>query len=289
MKTKLLGFLLVLFNCFAFVDLSVQAEDTVLRVWVGAIEGEKLVMEEIAEDFTKETGVKVEVYQKLEIFTVPSALVNNAELDERPDIVYMQAPDIGGLVKSGYLEELDLGEDVINRFLDVAFSAFTYNNKLYGVGYNNSASGLIYNKDLISEEKLPDTWDELFRLADEITTRDEKGEPLIRGLYLNATDMWFNYPLIKECGGYYYGKYPNGTYNAYDIGLNNEGMLEYVTLMKELMAKGYVLNNPNKKRLQRYHCLFHRRQSRHVFLRFMVCRKFQESGHQLRHRSASCR
>ena len=59
--------------------------------------------------------------------------------------------------------------------------------------------------------------------------------------------MWFNYPLIKECGGYYYGKYPNGTYNAYDIGLNNEGMLEYVTLMKELMAKGYVLNNPNKK------------------------------------------
>jgi arabinogalactan oligomer/maltooligosaccharide transport system permease protein len=246
-KTKLLGFLLVLFNCFAFVDLSVQAEDTVLRVWVGAIEGEKLVMEEIAEDFTKETGVKVEVYQKLEIFTVPSALVNNAELDERPDIVYMQAPDIGGLVKSGYLEELDLGEDVINRFLDVAFSAFTYNNKLYGVGYNNSASGLIYNKDLISEEKLPDTWDELFRLADEITTWDEKGEPLIRGLYLNATDMWFNYPLIKECGGYYYGKYPNGTYNAYDIGLNNEGMLEYVTLMKELMAKGYVLNNPNKK------------------------------------------
>ena len=157
MKTKLLGFLLVLFNCFAFVDLSVQAEDTVLRVWVGAIEGEKMVMEEIAEDFTKETGVKVEVYQKLEIFTVPSALVNNAELDERPDIVYMQAPDIGGLVKSGYLEELDLGEDVINRFLDVAFSAFTYNNKLYGVGYNNSASGLIYNKDLISEEKLPDT------------------------------------------------------------------------------------------------------------------------------------
>ena len=57
----------------------------------------------------------------------------------------------------------------------MCLSAFTYNNKLYGVGYNNSASGLIYNKDLISEENclIPD---ELFRLADEITTR-RKGEP----------------------------------------------------------------------------------------------------------------
>ncbi len=204
-------------------------------------------MENIAQDFTKETGVKVEVYQKLEIFTVPSALVNNAELEERPDIVYMQAPDIGGLVKSGYLEELEFNDELKMRFVDVAFSAFTYNNKLYGIGYNNSTSGLIYNKDLIPEENLPNTWDDLFALADEITTRNEKGEPIIRGIYLNATDMWFNYPLIRECGGYYYGKYPNGTYNAYDIGLNNEGMLEYVALMKEQMEKGYVLNNPNKK------------------------------------------
>ncbi|NLD26718.1 MAG: extracellular solute-binding protein, partial [Acholeplasmataceae bacterium] len=95
-------------------------------------------------------------------------------------------------------------------------------------------------------ESLPETWDELFELAEDLTIR-ENGEIRQRGLYLNATDMWFNYPLIRYYGGYYYGTYPNGEYNPYDVGLDNEGMLLYVQKMKELKAKGFVLNNKSKK------------------------------------------
>lgn len=225
---------------------SANTHDT-LRIWVGAIPEEKKVMEEIATEFTEKTGINVEVFQKLEIFTVPSALVNNAELDERPDIVYLQAPDIGGLVKSGYLEPLEITTDLYNRYTNVAFDAFTINNKVYGIGYSNSTYGLIYNKDIIKKEDLPTTWDELFILAEALTIKANDGTIKQRGLYLNATDMWFNYPLIKHYGGYYYGQYPNGDYNAYDIGLDNPGMLDYVAKIKELKTKGLVVNNPNKK------------------------------------------
>lgn len=248
MKHKLLTFFLLCLSFFLVGNSStVYANDDTIRIWFGAIEEEKKALEEIANTFKAETGIKVEVVQKLEIFTVPSAFVNNAELPERPDIIYMQAPDIGGLVKSGYLVPLAISDDLNNRFNEVAFDAFTYNNEVYGVGYNNSTSGLLYNKDLISSNELPTTWDELFDLAHRLTIKNDKNEIIQRGLYLNATDMWFNYPLIREFGSYYYGKLPNGTYNAYDIGLNNDGMLEYVAKIKELKEEGLVLNNPSKK------------------------------------------
>lgn len=251
MKHKILTFTLLILSFLVVINLTtkipLKASSDTIRVWFGAIEEEIITLKEIAKDFTLETNLQVEVIQKLEIFTVPSSFVNNAELEERPDIVYMQAPDIGGLVKSGYLVPLDISNDLHNRFIDVAFEAFTYNNQVYGVGYNNSTSGLLYNKNLIETSNLPKTWDDLFLLADQLTLRDNNNNIIQRGLYLNATDMWFNYPLIREYGGYYYGKYPNGNYNAYDIGLNNEGMLNYVEKIKELKDKGLVLNNPNKK------------------------------------------
>ncbi|MFY9422896.1 MAG: extracellular solute-binding protein [Bacilli bacterium] len=238
--------ILFLLTFFASVP-AVSGSEKTVRVWIGAIAEEKEVMDELAMEFKEKTGVNVEVYQKLEIFTVPNALVNNAELDERPDIVYMQAPDIGGLAESGYLLPLEIDDDLRSRFVDVAFEAFTYNNQVYGIGYSNSTYGLLYNKDLIREDELPETWDELFEKAEALTLRDETGNIVQRGLFLNANDMWFNYPLIKKYGGYYYGTYPNGEYNAYDVGLDNEGMLAYVEKMKELKALGMVLNNPEKK------------------------------------------
>ena len=63
-----------------FSGQTVRATNKTIRVWVGAISEEKAVMDELAASFKEKTGVNVEVYQKLEIFTVPSTLVNNAEL-----------------------------------------------------------------------------------------------------------------------------------------------------------------------------------------------------------------
>jgi maltose-binding protein MalE len=286
---KIIIALLMIFAAFVFSAniIRPKADDGTIRIWVGAISREKEVMEDLAAEFKEKTGVTVKVYQKLEIFTVPAALVNNAELEERPDIVYMQAPDIGGLVKSGYLQPLEISAEMRGRFCPVAFEAFTFNNEVYGVGYSNSAYGLIYNKDLIATEDLPETWEDLFAKAEELTIADDDGNITQRGLYLNATDMWFNYPLIREYGGYYYGRHANGDYNAYDVGLDNPGMLDYVAKIKELKAKGMVLNNPNKKRLQRYHRRVRGGQGRDVFLRFVVGANFSKRRGELRHRAAS--
>jgi arabinogalactan oligomer/maltooligosaccharide transport system permease protein len=220
------------------------AEPEVIRVWFSQYEAENAAMQTIADQYMLETGRSVEIIPRINVFNAVSDLVNNATLDERPDIVFMQAPDIGRLVSSGYLESLtdDIDEDLRNRFVDVAFSAFRLNGEYYGIGYSVDTSGLLYNKDIISEEELPETWEEFFELA-EAKTVIEDSKVTVHGALLNSRDMWFTYPLIKLYGGYYYGTYPNGEYNPYDVGLDSEGMIDYINRIKEAGTQGLVLTN----------------------------------------------
>jgi len=157
----------------------------------------------------------------------------------------MQAPDIGGLVASGYLLPLEISKDLRERFAEVAFKAFTYQGKGYGVGYSVDTSGLLYNKALISPSDLPKTWDDFFTAAKALTLFDCEGKAIQYGTRLNPKDMWFNYPIIREYGGYYFGTLPNGAYNAYDIGLDSESMQGYVARIKKAMSENLTISNPN--------------------------------------------
>ncbi|MDD3122614.1 MAG: extracellular solute-binding protein [Candidatus Izemoplasmatales bacterium] len=239
--------LTIVFLAFSWVFSTPVFADgaTSLRIWFSQYDEENLAMEAIAKRYEEETGVHVEVISRINLFNAVKDLVNNATLDDRPDIVYLQAPDIGLLVKSGYLRDISdaIDEEMTTRFVDVAFSAFSYNGSNYGVGYSVDSYGLIYNKAYISEEELPKTWDEFYATAKALTQVDEDGNVLVHGALLNSRDMWFNYSLIKSFGGYYYGTFPNGDYNPYDIGLDNPGMLDYIALMKEMKSNNLVLTN----------------------------------------------
>jgi len=246
-RTALLLAALLLAALFAPSVRAARADDEqsdsgeTVKVWFGANEEENAVLQEIGGRFEQATGVHVEVVARRAIFDAPTDLVNYAKLEEAPDLVYIQAPDIGNLVRSGFLEPLDFTEEEKNRFSDVAFGAFTLDGLCYGVGYNNSTSGLLYNKAIIAEDELPKTWDEFIAAAERLTISDGNGGYTQYGTLLNARNMWFVYPIIKEFGGYYYGQLPDGTYNPYDVGLDNAGMLRYVEKMKTLQAEGLVL------------------------------------------------
>ncbi len=233
------------FALLSFVSTDVEADDQTVRVWFSHIEAENEAMRDIASDFSDETGVDVEIISRRSIFDAPNDLANNAETANRPDIVFMQAPDIGRMVYSDLLKPLDVS-DYEDRYASVATEAFYYDGQHYGVGYSVDTSGLVYNKDLIAEEDLPKTWDEFFEKAEDLTTHTPCGAIDVYGARLNPRDMWFNYPLMESFGAYYFGRTPDGSYNPYDIGLDNQGMLEYVDFMRDLMDLGLTLDNPNQ-------------------------------------------
>lgn len=233
------------FAVFSVWPLSLSAEgDGIVRIWFSQYTEENAAMETIATRFTQETGIVVEVVPRMTVFNAAQDFTNNIEHDERPDIVFMQAPDIGNLVASGLLEPLDTVADseLRTRFVSSAIDAFSLEGIPYGIGYSVDTYGLVYNRALVTDEHLPQTWDEFFALGEALTVRDNEGNVTRWGFCLNPRDMWFTYPIIRSFGGYYYGKYPNGDYNPYDIGLDNEGMLDYVALIKDLHTKGLTLS-----------------------------------------------
>lgn len=214
-----------------------------LRVWFSSFEAENDALREVAADFTRETGVNVEVYSS-NFFDILTRFPNAAETTERPDIVFMQSTDAGSLIESGYLMPADfLPGDVQERFDEVAIQGFSYGGSQYGLGYSVDTYGLLYNKALISAP--PETWEELYRMAEDLTIR-ENGQIVQRGLLLNLTNLWFTYPLLKESGGYYLGQNAQGQYDPGDIGLNSPGMIQGLQKLQQLQEKGMALDNSNQ-------------------------------------------
>lgn len=225
----------------AFADAkNTSAAGATLTVWFDSKPAENAELRSVAAEFAAETGISVTVVDRRSVFDAPKDFVNNAETRDRPDLVYMQATDIGSLAVSGYLEPLEIIADITSRYDPTALEAFTLNGKTYGIGYSVDTSGLLYNKDLISEEELPQTWDEFWETAEALNVKSG-GKYTRRGTMLNPKDMWFNYPIMEEYGAYYYGKNPDGTFNPYDVGLDGTGMLNYVAKMKEAMTKGLTI------------------------------------------------
>ncbi|HCO69015.1 MAG TPA: hypothetical protein DIT26_00250, partial [Mesotoga infera] len=85
------------------ISLLSSESDFAVRIWFSHIDSENQVMADIASEFTLETGISVEVVSRRSIFDAPRDLANYAEAYDRPDIVLMQAPDIGNMVKSGFI------------------------------------------------------------------------------------------------------------------------------------------------------------------------------------------
>ncbi|HOH13601.1 MAG TPA: extracellular solute-binding protein, partial [Thermotogota bacterium] len=183
----------VFLACIAFLWLpSVAFASEPVRVWFSHIEAENETLRAIAREFTSETGIPVEIISRRSVFDAPADLVNNAELSDRPDVIFMQAPDIGGLVASGYLLPLKIGQDLRGRFAEVAFTAFSYQGNVYGIGYSVDTSGLVYNKALIAPSDLPKTWEDFFETACALTKTNAEKKVIQYGARLNPKDMWFN-------------------------------------------------------------------------------------------------
>lgn len=206
-----------------------------IRVWftMNTVENDALV--KIANDFKKETGVSVEVLDS-NFFSIRQKFPNAANSSQKPDIVYIQSADLGILAQNGYLRTVDwLDGSITDRFYDLAFSSLKYDNKYYGVGYSTDAYGIVYNKALIST--IPATWRQYFVKAHELTKRNGN-EITLYGTQIAPNNYWFIYPLIKNEGGYYFGKNTDGSYNPADIGLDNAGTIAAMNKILALKADG---------------------------------------------------
>src|SRR5579864_1498331 len=123
--------------------------------------------EEVARDFeAKNPGVKIEMsFLENEAYKAKAPTLLQSK--DRPHIIYSWA---GGVLKTqveaGVLEDItaDVG-DLTPRLSPAAVAAFTVNDRIYGLPYNVSQVGFMYNKELFAKAGVDGskiaTWDDL--------------------------------------------------------------------------------------------------------------------------------
>ena len=114
-------------------------------------------VEHLAEDFTTNTGVKVNVVQKSEA-DMDTEFTTQVPTGNGPDLIVMAHDKLGALVANGVVAPVDLGEAKSN-FADVAVKAVTYNGQTYGVPYAVESVALVRNNALTKDE--PKTYDDM--------------------------------------------------------------------------------------------------------------------------------
>ena len=207
-----------------------QAQQAKLLIW--ADDTRAPVLRDVGADYTAATGVEVEVVE-IAFGDLRGQFTTAAPTGEGPDILIGAHDWVGELVANGLLEPIDLG-DKAGEFNPVALEGFSYGGKLYGLPYGTENVALIYNKDLVPEP--PKTWCELLQIARELT------DPEIPryGYIVQNPDPYHWFPMLSACGGYVFGKNPDGSLDYCDIGLANEGAIYGATIFDKMIEEGLL-------------------------------------------------
>lgn len=206
------------------------AVEGTLTIWADDVRAP--ILTQVAEDFTTQFAVPVQVYQ-LGFGDIRDQLVLRAPNNEGPDIIIGAHDWLGQLVDAGVVEPLELADKAAD-FEQVGLDAFSYDGTLYGLPYVSEAVALYYNKDLVPEP--PATWDELKQIATDL----QDAGTVQQGYCLQQGDPYHTYPILTGMGGYIFGRNADGSYNPDDVGLDTAGGQAYAQELDSLVKDGLL-------------------------------------------------
>ncbi|MGM0523615.1 MAG: extracellular solute-binding protein [Bacillota bacterium] len=207
-----------------------------LKVWVNDEEQQLNAYDEIFARFTDEHGIEVEV--------TPYSMLDQTEglsLDgpsgQGPDLFFQPHDRMGDIHLQGLAAELEFTEEQqakLEGYNQEALNAFNYEGTQYGIPAVVETYALFYNKSLVPEA--PQTMDELMTIARDLT--DDSGSQY--GFIMEALNLYFVYPFLTSEGGYIFDQNDDGSYNAEDIGLNNEGAVAGAETIQTWYEEGLI-------------------------------------------------
>ena len=239
-----------------------EAPAATLRVW--ADDTRAPILQGLAADFQAKYGVELVVELKSAIrddFQVA------APVGEGPDIIVIAHDQAGALADNGLLAPVDLG-DMTDQFVANALAACTFNGELYCMPYATENMAFFYNTDLV--EAAPATWDEVISTGEALMADGQT--TYVMAATGSTYDM---YPFFTAFGGYIFGKDASGNWDPQDLGVDNEGMIEAVGLLADLVAKGDI---PADWDWANNHALFETAEAPYIMAGPWALDRIRESG-----------
>ncbi|WP_029287991.1 maltose ABC transporter substrate-binding protein [Cellulomonas sp. HZM] len=164
------------------------------------------VMKPIVQEFTAQTGVKVDLVQKVS-GDIRTDFVKQVPTGQGPDVIIGAHDWTGEFVNNGVVAPIELG-DKADGFATSAIQAFTYDGKLYGAPYAIENIALVRNNKL-QPETTAKTFDDL---VTEGKKAGKKYSVLIQqgdqgdAYHLYPLQTSFDAPIFKQSGD---GSYTN--------------------------------------------------------------------------------
>lgn len=199
---------------------SAGTDFTVIRFWNGFTGKDGEAMDVIVDNFNNELGdeyhVKV-VVDKIPWDTLFTKITTtSSNLRSAPHIVAMSASRIAGMREKGVLTPLTGIEEFLGAHEDEYIGAawrggLDEDGVRYGFPIDVHPTAMYYNKDLISEDELPTTWDEFFKVCEEKTGDGVYGWA-VPSMYSVTKDLFLN--MLYTSGGSMFDKDFHPVYNS---------------------------------------------------------------------------
>jgi len=184
----------------------------------------------VSAEWTKQSGIPVQV-EAVSVLETANKIQLAGPVGKGPDVFCCLSGQLGMLVTTGIAAPIDASLLDLSQFMKVGLEGATQNGKLYGVPYDISSVGLIYNKKMWP--KPPATMDELIAKSRELKAQGKFG------LLWPLENFYFTYAIMAGYGGYVFAPTATG-WDVNDIGLANQGSVKAIKLVKTLRDSGLI-------------------------------------------------
>ena len=141
-----------------------SADSVTLTVWESD-NGPDQFIQQAGEAYTKLHPNVTIKYVHVELGDATGQIALDGPAGVGPDLFAAPHDKLGELVNSGHVAATVNAGDVKNKVLGACSQALTYKGTMYGYPVSAETYALFYNKDLISENNLPKTWEDLAKFA----------------------------------------------------------------------------------------------------------------------------
>ncbi len=199
-----------------------------LLVWINGDKGYK-GLQKVGDAFSQASGVQV-IVQHPE--GAPDKFQAAAGAGKGPDIFCWPHDRAGEWAKSGLIVPLKPPRRIRDEIEASAWSAFTYQGKVWGYPLSIEAIGLIYNKALVKTP--PASFEEVIALDKTLSAQGK------HAILWDYNKSFFTWPLLAGPGGFIFGRTPQGDLDPKVVGVNATGAVQGLEMLARLVQGGQM-------------------------------------------------